>query len=158
MNHIYHFKFTHTHTNIMKPEYGFTQTDQIQTPEGSRIISKLFPHYRNIKMGWTVLFTLLCTIALILECINVTLNERCNHQTNQTTVSLPKTIPKLLPVHSETDIPKHICAERMEFHLKASNKRVNVSTYQNRIIIDVCEFINDRATLKGLYLTSREFI
>ena len=77
--------------------------------------------------------TLWCTIALILECINVTLNERCNYQNNQTTVSLLKTIPKLLPVHNETDIPKDLCAERMEFPLEASNKRVKVYTYQDRI-------------------------
>ena len=46
----------------------------------------------------------------------------------------------------------------MEFLLKASNKRVNVCTYQDRIRVDVREFINDRATIKGLYFTSREFI
>ena len=101
--------------------------------------------------------TLLCTIALTLECINVTLNERCNHQNNQT-VSLLKTIPKLLPVHSETDIPNDLCAERREFPLKASNKRVKVCTYQDRIKVDVRKFINDRATIKCLYFTSREFI
>ena len=102
--------------------------------------------------------TLLCTIALILECINVTLSERCNHQNNQTTVSLLKIIPKLLPVHSKTDILNDICAERREFPLKASSKRVNVCTYQDRIRVDVREFINDRATINGLYFTSREFI
>ena len=142
----------------MKHEHVFTQTDQSPTPEGSRTISKLFPQDRNIKLGWNALCTLLCTIALILECINVTLNERCNHQNNQTTVSLLKTIPKLLPVHSEIDIPNDLCAESMEFPLKASNKRVNVCTYQDRIRVDVREFINDRATIKGLYFTSREFI
>ena len=140
----------------MKHEHVFTQTDQSPTPEGSRTISKLFPQDRNIKFGWKALCTLLCTIALILECTNVTLNERCNHQHNQTTVLLLKTMPKLLPVHSETD-PKR-CAERREFPLKASNKRVNVCTYQDRIRVDVREFINDRATVKDLYFTSREFI
>ena len=135
----------------MKHEHVFTQTDQSPTPEGSRTISKLFPQDRNIKLGWKALCTLLCTIALILECINVTLNERCNHQINQT-------IHKLLPVHSEIDIPNDLCAERMEFPLKASNKRVNVCTYQDRIRVDVREFINDRATIKGFYITSREFI
>ena len=89
---------------------------------------------------------------------NVTLNERCNHQNNQTTVSLLKTIPKLSPVHSKTDIPKDLCAERREFTLKASNKLVNVCTYQDRIRVDVREFINDSATIKGLYFTSREFV
>ena len=102
MNHTYHFKFTHAHTNTMKHEHVFTQTDQSPKLEGSRTISKLFPQDRNIKLGWKALCTLLCTIALILECINVTLTERCNHQNNQTTVSLLKTILKLLPVHSET--------------------------------------------------------
>ena len=95
------------------------------------------------------LCTLLCTIALILECINVTLNKRYNHQNNQTTLSLLKTIP---------DIPKKLCAERREFPLKASSKRVNVCTYQDSIRVDVRKYINDRATLKGLYFTSREFI
>ena len=141
----------------MKHEHVFTQTDHSPTPEGSRTISKLFPPDRNIKLGWKALCTLLCIIALILECINVTLTERCNHQNNQTTVSLLKTIPKLLPVHSETGIPKDLCVERREFPLKASNKRVNVCTYQDRIRVDVRDFINDRATLKGLYFTSREF-
>ena len=93
----------------------------------------------------------------ILECINVTLNERCNHKNNKKTVSLLKTIPKLLPVHSETDIPKDLCAERRKSPLKASNKRMNMCTYQDRIRIDVREFINDRATIKGFYFTSREF-
>ena len=69
-NHIYHFKFTHAHTNIMKHEHVFTQTDQTPTPKGSRTISKLFPQDRNLKLGWKALFTVLCTIALILECIN----------------------------------------------------------------------------------------
>ena len=96
--------------------------------------------------------------SLILECINVTLNVRCNNQNNQTTVSLLKTILKLVPVHSETDIPKDLCAERREFQLKASNKRENVCTYQDRIRVDVRAFINDRATIKGLYFTSSEFI
>ena len=134
----------------------FTQTDQ--TSEGSRIISKLFPHDRNIKLVWKALCTLLCTIALILECINVTLNERCIHPNNQTTVSLLKSIPKFLLVYSESDIPKELCVERKEFPLRASNKRVNVCTYQDRIRVDVREFINDRATIKGLYFTSRAFI
>ena len=140
----------------MKHEHVFTQTDP--TPEGSRTISKLFPQDRNIKLGWKALCTLLCTIARILECINVTLTERCNHQNNQTTVSLLKTIPKLLPVHCETDIPKDLCVERREFPLKASNKRVNVCTYQDRIRVVVRGFINYRATIKCLYFTSREFI
>ena len=101
---------------------------------------------------------ILCTIAVILECINVTLNEHCNHQHNQSTVSLLKTISKLLPVHSETDILKDLFTERREFPLKASNKRVNVSTYQYHIRVDAREFINDRATIKGIYFTARKFI
>ena len=162
----------------MKHEQDFTQTDQTQTSEVSLTISTLFLQDRNIKLGWIALCTLLCTIALILECINVTLNKLCNHQNNQTTVSLLKTIPQLLPVHSET--PKDLCAERNEFPLRVSNKRVNVCTYQDRIrvdplnsfgywtlnilllllllLLDVREFINDRETIKDLYFTSREFI
>ena len=61
-------------------------------------------------------------------------------------------------MHSETDIPKYLCVERWEFPLKASNKRVNVCTYQDRIRVDVREFNNDRATIKCLYFTSRGFI
>ena len=61
-------------------------------------------------------------------------------------------------MHSEADIPKDLCAERIEFPLKASIKRVNVCTYQDRIRVDVREFINDIATIKDLYFTSREFI
>ena len=59
---------------------------------------------------------------------------------------------------SETDIPNDLCAECREFPLKASNKRVNVCTYQYRIRVDVREFINDRETINGFYFTSREFI
>ena len=142
----------------MKHEHVFTQMDQTKTPEGSYTISQLFTQDGNIKLGWKALCILLCTITLILECINAPLNERCNHQNNQTTVSLLKTIPKLLPIHSDTDIPKGICAERMEFLLKASNRRVYVCTYQDRIRVDVREFINDRATIKVIYFTLREFI
>ena len=61
-------------------------------------------------------------------------------------------------MHSKTDIPKDLCAERREFPLKASNKRVNVCTYQDCVIVDVREFINESATIKDLYFTSREFI
>ena len=136
----------------MKHEHVFPQTDQSPIPERSRTISKLFPQDRNIKLGWKALCTLLCTIALILGCINVTLNECCNHQNNQTTVSLLKTIPKLLQVHSETHIPNDLCAKHREFPLKAWNKRVNVCTYQDRMSVDVREFINDRATIKASIL------
>ena len=59
---------------------------------------------------------------------------------------------------SETEIPNDLCAERREFPLKASNKRVNVCTYQDRIGVDDREFINDRATIRGLYFTPREFM
>ena len=142
----------------MKHEHVFTQTNQSPTPEGSRTISKLFSQDRNIKFGFKALCTLLCTIALILECINVTLNKRCNRQNNQITVSLLETIPKVLPVHSETDIPNDLCAERRKFPLEASNKRVNVCTYLDRIRVDVREFINDRATIKGPHFTLREFV
>ena len=139
----------------MKHVHVFTQMVQTKTLAGSRTIRKLFPQDRNIKLGWKPLRTLVCTIALILECINGILNERCNHQNNQTTVSLLK---KLLPVHRETDIPKCICAECREFPLKVSNTRVNVCTHQDQIRVDVGELINDRATIKGIYFTSREFI
>ena len=81
--------------------------------------------------------------------MNVTLNERCNHQNNQTTVSLLKTITKLLPVHSETGTPKDLCAERKEFPLRASNKRVNVCSYQDRIRVDVSEFLMTGQQLKA---------
>ena len=135
----------------MKHEHVFTQPDQTPTLEGSRTISKLSPQDRNIKLGWQTVCTLVCTIAQILEYINVTLNERCNYQNNQTSVSLLKSTRKLLPVHSETDIQNDLCAERREFPLKASNKRVNVCTYHH-------EFINDRATIQDLYFTSSEFM
>ena len=98
----------------MKHEPVFTQTHQSPKPEGLRTISKLFLQDRNIKLGWKALCTLLRTISLILKYIIVTLNEHCNHTNYQKTVSLLKTIPKLLPVHSKTDIPKDICAERRE--------------------------------------------
>ena len=35
---------------------------------------------------------------------------------------------------------------------------MNQCTYQDCIRVDVREFINDRATIKGLYFTSRECI
>ena len=61
-------------------------------------------------------------------------------------------------MYSETDISKDLCAEDREFPLRAYNTRVNVCTSQDRIRVDVREFINDRATIKGLHFTSREFI
>ena len=40
----------------------------------------------------------------------------------------------------------------------ASNKRVAVCTYKDRVRLDVREFIDGKATIKGLYFTSRELI
>ena len=111
-----------------------------------------------MKLGLKAVCTLLCTITLILTCIHVTVNERCNHQNNQTTVSLLKITPKMLVVHGETDIPKDLCAERRKFPLRASNKQFNVCTYLDHVRVDVRDFINDKATIKGLYFKSREFI
>ena len=142
-NHKYHFKFTRSHTNIMKHEHVVYKRTK---PRKDRVLLlNYFCKIETLNLDGQLCAQLLCTIALILECINVTLNERCNHQNNQTTVSLRKTIPKLLPVHSEINIPKDLCAERKEFPLRASNNRVNVCTYHLSLI-------------KGFYFTSRKFI
>ena len=116
----------------------------------------------KLKVGWKSVCTLLCTIALTLECINVTLNAHCNNNTNKnnstTYLSLLQQIPKVLPTSNDTSVSRDMCSERREFPLKASNKRINVCTYQDRVRVDVREFINDKATIKGTYFTSREFI
>ena len=144
----------------MQHEIVFTQMDRVESPEGSPPSIR----FKNtkLKVGWKSVCTLLCTIALTLECINVTLNAHCNNNTNKnnstTYLSLLQQIPKVLPTSNDTSVTRDMCSERREFPLKASSKRINVCTYQDRVRVDVREFINDKATIKGIYFTSREFI
>ena len=147
----------------MNHENVFTQMDRLESPEES-VPSVRISKNTKLKFGWKSVCTLLCTIALTLECINVTLNARCNsngNKNNSTTyLSLLQQIPKVLSTSNDTStsMPRDMCSERREFPLKASNKRINVCTYQGRVRVDVREFINDKATIKGIYFTSREFI
>ena len=144
----------------MQHENVFTQMDRVESPEGSPPSIR----FKNTKLrvGWKSVCTLLCTIALTLECINVTLNAHCNNNTNKnnstTYLSLLQQIPKVLPTSNDTSVTRDMCSERREFPLKAFSKRINVCTYQDRVRVDVREFINDKATIKGIYFTSREFI
>ena len=116
---------------------------------------------KNIKIGWKTACTLLFGIALTLECINVTLNTHCRQSEkhyNHTSVitSFFKSTPNILP--GKTDQSIDLCAERREFPLRASYKRINVCTYKGKFRVDFREFLNDKATVKGIYFTTHEFI
>ena len=146
----------------MKHANVFTQMDKIESVEDTHSSIKMFSQ-NKLKVGWKTVCTLLCIIALTLECINVTLNAQCKtydrHNQSSTILTVLQHIPKILAVKNDTVVaPQDLCDERREFPLKASNKRVNVCTYQGRVRVDVREFINDKATVKGIYFNSREFI
>ena len=42
--------------------------------------------------------------------------------------------------------------------LGVGDKRVNVCTYEGRVRIDIREFLNDQPTIRGIFLTGREYI
>ena len=44
-----------------------------------------------------------------------------------------------------------MCIERREFQLDVGERRVNVCTYKGTVRVDVREFLNDVATIRGLY-------
>ena len=48
------------------------------------------------------------------------------------------------------------CNPRREIQMEHSDKRVNICTYQGHVRIDVRQFLNDKATIKGIFLNVRE--
>lgn len=66
-------------------------------------------------------------------------------------------------LHNQTDIlhrrsHRSACEPRKEFLLDQSPKRVNVCTYRGRVRVDIRQFFNDQATIRGIFLTADEFL
>ena len=58
-----------------------------------------------------------------------------------------------------TSVTRHpTCNPQQEFTLESSNKRINVCTFHGCVRVDVREFLNDRAKIKGIFLNVKEFI
>ena len=117
----------------------------------------------KLKPGWKLACTTLCTIALMLECTNVILTSNCNKHDQLVRIKTDgkNVIPRALPVptlssssYNHTDL----CSERREFRLRVGGKRVNVCSYEGRVRIDIREFLNDQPTIRGIYLSSGEYI
>ena len=112
----------------------------------------------KLKPGWKLACTILCTIALMLECTNVILSSRCNKNNHSVQDQREvKTInPRAMP--SAANNESSLCTEIREFKLGVGDKRVNVCTYEGQVRIDIRQFLNDKPTIRGIFLTSREYI
>ena len=112
----------------------------------------------KLKPEWKLACAILCTIALMLECTNVILSSRCNENNHSVQVQREdKTItPRVMSTAANNETS--LCTEIREFKLGVGDKRVNVCTYEGRVRIDIREFLNDKPTIRGIFLTSREYI
>ena len=123
---------------------------------------------------------LLFVVTLVLECANLTLTTKCETQSDASSglktllssstdqsLSLYDLMLKLeerfessynttMPTTVEVDTS--LCTMQHEFLIEMSDKRVNVCTYQGRVRVDVRQFLNGRATIKGMFFNSDELV
>ena len=94
----------------------------------------------------------LCTLAMLLESPNVVLSSRMENKDHP--IDYEMRVSRVIPVRNDTP-----CAHGgHQFNLGQSNKRLTVCTYVRRVLIDVREFIGDRPAIKGIHLTTREYV
>ena len=136
-----------------------------------------------LKTKWKYLLLSFFVGGVLLECVNITLTSRCETQSHEASVlrSFLKTVTEQsitlgdigirlydstiennTAVTAAEDVTtgtprKPLCNPQGEFILQMSNKRVNVCTYQGQIRVDVRQFLNGQATVRGIYLNVREF-
>ena len=122
-------------------------------------------HFNKFKLtpGWKLACATLCTIAMLLECTNVILSSRRTNNNHPINLYAEDLSPdyRVVPVTDSIQEPVNqtdLCSERKEFILGIGHKRVNVCTYQQRVRIDVREFLNDQSTIRGIHFTSKEYI
>ena len=126
----------------------------------------------GLKLKYSLI--ILFVITLLLECANLTLTSKCESHSDasstlETLISNSLSLSEIMMALEERDAPhttttsstsnrvnKPMCTLQNEFFLGMSDKRVNVCTYQGSVRVDVRQFLNGRATIKGIFLTPSE--
>ena len=125
----------------------------------------------KIKGKWNMLFIILCIIGFTLEATNLVLSAQCHNgdvkfsKINNTYKDADRELRVMTDISegvenytTTTTYSSEMCTERREFQLDVGEKRVNVCTYKGTVRVDVREFLNDVATIRGLYFTWNEFV
>ena len=126
------------------------------------------------RMDWRVIASaLLFFTYTVLQCVNLAMTTiKCTQINNTITKELDSPLidiinqlgPRMMPstidgIESITEDGEHtLCSQFRQFPLPHSGKRVTICTYQEQVRVDIRDFIADRATIKGIYLTMEEFI
>ena len=125
-----------------------------------------------MQSKWKLSLVFLFVVGLSLECVNITLGSKNETETDslrafQSSDTL-LTLTNLLRAAKDDDTvsteapPQNksssLCTDMAEFRLEASDKRVHVCTYAGQVRVDIRQFINERATIKGIYLNMGEFL
>ena len=121
---------------------------------------------------------LLFVVTLLLECANLTLTTKCETQSDAS--SALKTLlstsadqsfslsdlmlrleervesPNTTSLPTSARVTRSLCTQQREFLLDMSDKRVNVCTYHGRVRVDIRQFLNGRATIKGIFFNTEE--
>ena len=143
-------KYTEQKISMMNVE------DPRQKTRNSSKINRIQP-----KLKMVLLTIVVCGI--ILECSTLTLTSKCETETDA-----HSSLKRLLMKITDTPLPfslynhsvqlrndsQSVCNPRREH----SDKRVNICTYQGHVRIDVRQFLNDKATMKGIFFNVRCFL
>ena len=123
---------------------------------------------------------LLFVVTLLLECANLTLTTKCETHldassalktlistTADQSFSLSDLMLKLeqreeslntTTLSTSVRVVRSLCTLQREFLLEMSDKRINVCTYQGRVRVDLRQFLNGRATIKGIFFNTKELL
>ena len=152
-------KYTEQKISMMNVE------DPRQKTRNSSKINRIQP-----KLKMLLLTVVVCGI--ILECATLTLTSKCETETDAHS-SLKRLLMKITDTPLfQTDLPftlynysvqlrndsQSACNTRREIQMEHSDKRVNICTYQGHVRIDVRQFLNDKATMKGIFFNVRKFL
>ena len=123
---------------------------------------------------------LLFVVTLLLECANLTLTTKC--ETHSDASSALKTListtadqsfslsdlmlkleqreesPNTTTLPTSVRVARSLCTLQREFLLEMSDKRINVCTYQGRVRVELRQFLNGRATIKGIFFNTEELL
>ena len=64
--------------------------------------------------------------------------------------------PNTTTLSTSVRVVRSLCTLQREFLLEMSDKRINVCTYQGRVRVDLRQFLNGRATIKGIFFNTKE--
>ena len=174
-----------TRSNVYKPSVS-EANDNISPPEMSAFEVEATRQPKNVnysnnnnsnarKMDWRVVATgLLFFTYTMLQCVNLAMTTIKCTQANLTITKefqssplmdvINQLGPRMLPlavdgIESITEEGSHtLCTEFRQFPIPHSGKRITICTYQDQVRVDIRDFVADRATIKGIYLTMTEFI